>query len=426
METIKKLIQDLRNTTSTKEKIAILKNAMNESSLVDRVLEWAYDPYLTFGVKKVPDAEEGDSEIDFSELFVLLQNLSKRKLTGNAALDAIRDFKTGKKDSWIVDLILQKDIKAGVSVKTINKAACFDLIPELSIPLCPRIERREEIPESYAIAQAKLDGVRNLAFVNTTTRQVYHMSRAGKLVPQFDGLFDEELLDLASRISYKDGGVLIFDGEVLGGTWNDTMKAKAFVNENRAAKDNLKFYVFGYFTQTEMKKGVPAILQTNGEITNHLMSVLSGYNKLVFPKTCFYKTRDEAYSFYQTCISEGYEGVVIKNADAPVNFKKSKDWLKFKPVIDLDGEIIEVVEGTGKYKGMLGAFIVRGKTENDVEFLANVGSGFTDEQRAEYWENADSLIGRMIEIEAQEVTAPDDGVSSVRFPIFKFFRPDKD
>jgi DNA ligase-1 len=425
MEIIKKLIQDLRNTTSSKEKIAIIHAAMEKSSLVDRFLNLTYDPYLTFGVKKVPEVVEGDSEIDISELFVLAMNLAKRKLTGNAALDAIRTFKTGKKDNWLVDLLLQKDIKAGVSVKTINKAAGFSLISEFSIPLCQRIDRWEEIPNSYGIVQAKLDGVRNLSFVNTATKQVYHMSRAGKLVPQFDGLWDDELIDLANKLPYKND-ILVFDGEVLGGTWNDTIKAKAFVNENRSAKENLKFYIFGYFTQSEMKGENSSNNQTIGEITNCLMHNITGYKKLVFPKTYFYKTAEDAYSFYQSCISDGYEGVVIKKSDSLVNFKKSKDWLKFKPVIDLDGEIIEVVEGTGKYKGMLGAFIVRGKTENDVEFLANVGSGFTDEQRAEYWKNAESLIGKMIEIEAQEVTTPESGVSSVRFPIFKFFRPDKD
>ena len=52
----------------------------------------------------------------------------------------------------------------------------------------------------------------------------------------------------------------------------------------------------------------------------------------------------------------------------------------------------------------------------------NVGSGFTDSDRREYWDSRDSLIGQVIEVRADAVTQNQDGTYSLRFPRFLRFR----
>lgn len=70
------------------------------------------------------------------------------------------------------------------------------------------------------------------------------------------------------------------------------------------------------------------------------------------------------------------------------------------------------MEGTGKYAGMLGALIVdNGKAE------VEVGSGFTDAERREFWENPPECI----EIKYQEELPS----GSLRFPVFVRARDDK-
>jgi DNA ligase 1 len=84
-------------------------------------------------------------------------------------------------------------------------------------------------------------------------------------------------------------------------------------------------------------------------------------------------------------------------------------------------EIIDAIEGKGKYKGMLGAFLCRGKiTGYNIE--AEVGSGFNDEQRVEFWKKRKQMIGTKIEVKYQGLT--DDG-TSLRFPIFRKTKEDR-
>ena len=70
----------------------------------------------------------------------------------------------------------------------------------------------------------------------------------------------------------------------------------------------------------------------------------------------------------------------------------------------------------------LGAIIAEGMDE-EKNFKTNVGSGFTDLQREEFWEEKESLIGQIIEIRADSISKSQDGKNwSLRFPRFKSFR----
>ena len=85
-------------------------------------------------------------------------------------------------------------------------------------------------------------------------------------------------------------------------------------------------------------------------------------------------------------------------------------------------KVVDIQEGTGKHQGKLGAFHVEGKDDGKF-FSLSVGSGLTDEQRDNYWESKDELIGRLIEVRADAVTQNIDGEHySLRFPRFKSFR----
>ena len=70
----------------------------------------------------------------------------------------------------------------------------------------------------------------------------------------------------------------------------------------------------------------------------------------------------------------------------------------------------------------LGAIIAEGK-DDDKYFKTNVGSGFTDLQRKEFWEKKEKLLGQIIEIRADSISKSQDGKNwSLRFPRFKAFR----
>ena len=109
----------------------------------------------------------------------------------------------------------------------------------------------------------------------------------------------------------------------------------------------------------------------------------------------------------------------------PLSFyecKRSTSWLKSKPFIEISLEVKSFEEGTGRNKGKLGAIIAEGE-DNGKYFKLNIGSGFTDIQRKEYWDNRNKLPGKIIEIRADSISKSQDGQFwSLRFPRFKTFR----
>ena len=77
---------------------------------------------------------------------------------------------------------------------------------------------------------------------------------------------------------------------------------------------------------------------------------------------------------------------------------------------------------TARNKGKLGAIIAEGK-DNGKYFKLNIGSGFTDFQREEFWSNKEKLLGKIIEIRADSISKSQDGkiVSDCRFKTFRGF-----
>jgi DNA ligase-1 len=120
-------------------------------------------------------------------------------------------------------------------------------------------------------------------------------------------------------------------------------------------------------------------------------------------------------------IAGGYEGIMIKDLKAPYECKRSTAWLKLKPFIEVSLEVTDVEEGTGKNVGRLGAFVCSGMDDGKL-ITVNVGSGFSDDNRIEFYRDRNLVVGRIVEVRADAVTQNQDGSYSLRFPRFKCFR----
>jgi len=106
---------------------------------------------------------------------------------------------------------------------------------------------------------------------------------------------------------------------------------------------------------------------------------------------------------FETAILRGYEGLVLYNKDEDT-------YLKVKSKYTDDVRVLDIIEGTNKNIGKLGAFLTT---------KGNVGIGFTDEQRKEYFDP--KYIGSIIEVEYMNETAK----GKLRMPRFKRLRDDK-
>jgi DNA ligase-1 len=128
-------------------------------------------------------------------------------------------------------------------------------------------------------------------------------------------------------------------------------------------------------------------------------------------------------AYNKEAIEAGFEGIMIKDPNAMYECKRSASWLKQKPFIEVSLTVTAVEEGTGKNLGRLGALICEGEDDGKVIHV-NVGSGFTDEQRTEYWTDKDTMLGQIVEVRADATTRNQDSedIYSLRFPRFLRFR----
>lgn len=129
-----------------------------------------------------------------------------------------------------------------------------------------------------------------------------------------------------------------------------------------------------------------------------------------------YTVRDlgEFERFYSQFVSEGYEGIVVRNPEGLYKRSRSTDIMKLKPRNELTVLVIGLVEEEtihGKSKNSLGAVVCRHpEIRNEFE----VGTGFTREERERYWRNPEDIIGRTIEITYQSLTK-----DSIKMTAFK-------
>jgi DNA ligase-1 len=110
----------------------------------------------------------------------------------------------------------------------------------------------------------------------------------------------------------------------------------------------------------------------------------------------------------------GYEGIIVRHAQAPYELKRSLYVMKFKAKKEDDYEIVgsqEEIDKNGIPKGTLGALVCKSGDGNTF----NVGSGFNADQRRELWIDRESLPGKIANVKYQHLTT---GKQVPRFPVF--------
>jgi len=396
-----------------------------------------YNPYVTFGVRQIPSTEGiTGAENPWEEFNDLLHNLGQRGLTGNAARDAIEDMSLRfDSEEWntFCAPVLRRDLRAGVSEKTINKI-CKKTDYEIPVFACQLAANSEGRPEMKGIKrlEPKLDGVRVLmmVMVHESGNAVFSYSRNGKLFENFTHIENQigEYLPKLIRHNRSLMKGFVLDGEVIGNSFQELMR-QARRKENVQATDSV-FNIFDIIPIDDFRRGYwNAQLEKRIEMLEYMRPVIDVLpNVELLPHIMVdldtSEGKDQLMRYAKDQVNAGFEGIMIKDVGAPYECKRNTFWMKWKPTITVDLEVIGVEEGTGRNVGRLGALVCSGV--DDGKFITvNVGSGFSDGDRDDYWTNRNFIIGRTCEILCDVITQNQDGTYSLRFPRFIRFRDDK-
>ena len=430
-EIIAKLEAD--NSRLAKEEVIV--EAMEEE--LDEFFEgvkMALDPLVTFGVKQVPQKEENEvlsaQGLAWPTFKELARNLIDRKLTGHNARDAIilcKDLATAEQWNMFYRRILIKDLRCGVSEKTVNKVAKKIGMPQYSIPtftcsLAHDSANHEKKMVGKKQIEVKLDGVRVLTIIRGNKVEMF--SRNGKQFHNFDHIIEEIKEVLKDNQAPYD---LVLDGEVMSDNFQDLMKQ--IHRKETVQNSDAVLHLFDICPLEDFKKGkwdkpqsfrsaaTKAWVEKHSSVLKHVQALEWEEVDLSTPEG-----NKRFVELNKTAVDGGYEGVMIKDIDAPYECKRTHAWLKAKPFIEITLKVVDVEEGTGRNEGRLGAIIVEGE-DDGYNYHLNCGSGFTDDQRSSFWADRTNIIGSLVEIRADARTKSQDSETySLRFPRFKTFR----
>jgi len=418
------IIRALEIHPSRLDKEAIIQAAHEEGlSEFFEGVTMALDAMITFGVKQVPEATVDGQGLVWTVFKDLADKLQSRKLTGNAARDAIDlCMQIATKSQWNdwYRRILIKDLRCGVSEKTVNKVVP-GCVPVFTCQLAHDSANHEKKMAGVKQIEIKLDGVRVITIIQGNKVEMF--SRNGKQFHNFGHIIAE--LEAVIK-DYPVPYPLVLDGEVMSANFQDLMKQVH--RKDTVQNSDAVLHLFDTIPLGCFKNGVWDKPQSfRSEITKHWVEehkdVLQHVQALEW-ETVDLDTPEGNKRFVElnkAAVDGGYEGVMIKDVDAPYECKRSHAWLKAKPFIEVTLSITELEEGTGRNEGRLGAFVCAGQDDGK-DIRVNVGSGFTDEQRSIFWTDRNALVDQLVEVRADAVTQNQDGTYSLRFPRFKTFR----
>jgi DNA ligase-1 len=419
----KTFVEEINKENGRLYKQSVLRKYKDDPVII-RYLKIAFDPYAVYGIstKKLNKSVGSNDITGVDSIFELFNYLTRYNTGTDKIISLCQDFVTNVEASdpvaaRLLEKLICKDLVIGCDAKTINKEipGC---IPTFNVQLAQKFfEKPEKVIGKHFAVTTKIDGGRIIALKENGVVTFY--TRAGQ---KYEGLVDleKEMQDLIPDNTCLDGEITILDNK--GIPSKEAYKKAMKITRSDGEKHGLKMLVFDAMTAEEFKKQDCKYDYVTRRADAELMLTAAQF-KYFELLPILYVGDDTAriLELLDEAIANQEEGVMINICDAKYEFGRTWNLMKVKKMNTLDLEIVGYEEGAGRLAGTLGAIHVRYKNGNVVK----VGSGFTDELRALIWVEPSDFIGKIVEIQYFEESTNADGGISLRFPVFKDFRPDK-
>lgn len=437
---ILQLVDNIAFHASKNEKQALVAR-YGEDEGFRKVLTLAYNPFITFGIKAVPVQEEGALALEQfnDDTWLLLDRLAKRDLTGNAARQAVQTEMNllTKESAELLKRILKKDLRAGFSESTINKAL-GGIIPEFPYMRCSLLKhiKVSDIPFADGVfSQLKADGM----FANISHEAgglVSITSRQGTPFPEEPfAQFCEEFAKHMRPNTQTHGEFLVLrDGKVLAreignGVLNSVLKGGSFAENEKPLLlvwDQIPLEAVmpkGRYAAPYRVRFADLTNQVIDEGASRLLGETTPFSPLIqMIPTRIVRSMDDAMAHYREVLADGKEGTVLKFPEAIWRDGDSKEQIKLKLEVDVDLEIVGFLPGNGKNAATFGSVLCRTSCEQ----LEVAVSGFSDKDRLAIHRRRDEVLGMVMTIKANSIMPPArSGIYSLFLPRHVEIRSDK-
>jgi ATP-dependent DNA ligase len=427
-KTLYEIIKALQSTQGTKAKQAILdENKDNE--LLKQYMKAVFDPAINYYQKKLPKVSfAGKYEVKTDTLEALRYRLAERTVTGKTAVGELKNILAlhTKEGQELISYIIKRQIPdSSVGEKMVLKTW-----PGLFF--CPPYQRcasmSDKIKERFAslpffYVQTKSDGQFSY-LIKEAGKTPISMSRAGSIYPSWlpeklsKGLPDGIVL-AGEMVVYENGKLL--NRQTGNGILNSLLSGDGdkFDPETMA----VQFIAWDMLTVNEFRTGRSV---RPYELRFVALDSIINANKTPFIRVVNHwvvTSIAEAIRIQNEHLARKEEGTVWKDPAMPWRDCSSGDpmQVKAKLAFQADYRIDGMFEGEGKYKGMCGGFNMS-TCDDLIKF--NVGTGFSDAQRKEFWENDPS--GKIATIEGNDiVTSGGKDTESMFLPVLIEVREDK-
>ena len=417
-------IYKLQSIAGANAKCEFIK-AHRDDTYFKRFLYFALNPMLTYNIsKKSTDklmAEEnfdGQKLIFFNDIFDCCEHLSRLRGMDDATLRQVKmllNVKYQERDERDLYIqLLSKKVRLGIAAKTINKIIP-NLIPEWEVQQAYTVEKYPLKEGTEFWLTQKLNGAR------ATLYEGQLLARSGM---PYKGL--EHITDALSWLRVAG---FVADGELTLKDKGDLSDNEAFrvstgiLNSDNVNKTVICYTIFDMIPVKDFDALKPQVAyRYRRDILNQFAERIADTDGAVKVLPVLYHGTDQSKieELLEQMVREDKEGLMI-NTDVPYRRTRHKGILKVKRFYTMDLPIIRCEEGTGRLSGTLGAFVLKYK-ENEVK----VGSGFTDEQREQFWNSRDDMDGLLCEVKYKEISQDKGtGLESLQFPVFVGIRTDK-
>ena len=407
---LKEFIEKMRATSSSLEKVEIVKNA---SPFIHKILEYTYNPFKQYHVTSKTCKKNSDKvALGHHTLFETLDYLTTRKVTGHDAIKLVNRFAQANVDWDLIYKIIDKNLDIRAGDKVINKAIP-GLIPTFSVTLAKEYEGKCDWNDGW-YASRKLDGVRCLAVVDEEGECTLY-SRMGKEFTTLNKI--KEAIESTNIIN------TVFDGEICLIDDNGDEDFKSVMKQLRRKDHQIEKPIFKIFDMLhkpdfDNKKSTEILSERLIKLRTFIdqEKVNSGLHYL----GQYLISDDEHFNYWSKKSNDNnWEGFMLRK-DVGYEGKRTKNLVKVKKFHDAEYEVLdfdidehEVVRfGRQDTIPMLAQVWIKHKG-----YKVKVGSGFTQEQRLQYTDG--SIVGKLITVQYFEETKNDKGGISLRFPTVK-------